>query len=109
MENLIIAIPVLFIVVLVIVLIGSAWNNPALKHKRRMEKLVKNLGNAPDFMEAMRKQGRVSQKEVRQRAELVVVKHVGLDEAGYPHRCAYCDNPLYINQKNCSGCGAPRE
>lgn len=109
--NALLIIPAIFALVIVIVLVGGAlgaWDSPAERHKNKLDKLVRNIGNAKGFAAAMAKQGRMNVKAELGAPELEVVRRVGLSQAGYLHRCDYCDSPLYINEKNCSGCGAPR-
>lgn len=109
--EIILSIVVASIVVFGIVIFSVArlFESPAAASKRRLDKLVRGIGNAPDFVAAMAAQGRVRPSTPREGATVEVVRRVGLSQAGYPHRCEYCDSPLYINAKNCSGCGAPRE
>ncbi len=99
---------VVIIAVPALMLYWLGRRSPALIHKNRLDKLVRSIGSAPEFVATMASQGRISQKTVRQNAEVEVVRRIGLSQSGYLHRCEYCDSPLYINQKNCSGCGAPR-
>jgi hypothetical protein len=92
-------------------MVWALWatnRHPALVHKKRMQKIVEGVGNAQEFAAVMAQQGRMKAKAGRA-ATVALVKRVGLEQAGYPHRCEYCGNPLYINQRECTGCGAPRK
>ena len=98
----IVAIPTLFIY-------WAVRRRGALGHKAKMEQIVKRIENAPEFVAALGAQGRVSPVKLQRKVEVEVVRRIGLSQAGYPHRCEYCGNPLYINQHTCHGCGAPRK
>ena len=83
--------------------------SPALLHKSRMDKIVRSIPDAQAFYAALAKEQQMPSAAKRAPGKLAVVKYVGLDQAGYPHRCEYCGNPLYITDKSCGGCGAPRK
>lgn len=90
-------------------LLMSMFAHPALKHRKRMQKIVERIGSAQEFAEVMGKMGRMKPAAAQGAATVAMVKRVGLEQAGYPHRCEYCGSPLYINERECRGCGAPRK
>jgi len=105
-------------VVILIKVLASLFQSPQAKAKRRMEKAVKNLAkagaNSPNqkAFYTVLKENHGSKKLKTPAApprEIAVIRYEGADDEGFPHRCDYCGNPLYISDKACSGCGAPRK
>jgi len=89
-------------------LLRTFTKSPLQRQKERMEKAVRNIPDAKAFYAVMAQKGRVTEPTAEPPQEVYVVRRKNASTKGYPHRCDYCGNPLYITDKNCAGCGAPR-